>query len=191
MSQEKYSTVLPGDKTCCSVGKHFCTTQSNNNKRMWDECWVDNSLIAPRLPLILLFKLSYMEMCRVYYLWCIDSLLNVNFSWHRDDVNMYCTSAPLSNTASDLKGFKFSWRLQQSTLITQEVSPSHARVYDSLDLHAGSTYHIRAHLCSWPKYQFTLFIDIVYPSRQLLREAVRPGNGFVQQALTISCAIKK
>lgn len=77
-------------------------------------------------------------------------------------------------------------------IIKQEASLRDPRVqHDSLDLHTNSTYHIRAHLCSRPKYQFTLFIDIVYPSRQLLRESVRPRNGFVEQALTISCAIKK
>lgn len=63
--------------------------------------------------------------------------------------------------------------------------------HDRLDLHTDSTYHIRAHLRSRPKYQFTLFIDIVYLPGQLLCETVQPRNGFVEQALTISCAIKK
>lgn len=92
----------------------------------------------------------------------------------------------------DLKGFKFSWEPLQYKIITHEVSLKDPHVqHDSFDLHTDSTHHIRAHLRSRPKYQFTLFIDIVYPSRQLLREAVWPRNRLVQQAFTISCAIKK
>lgn len=77
-------------------------------------------------------------------------------------------------------------------IITQEASLRDQHVqHDSLNSCTDSAYHIRAHLRSWPKYQFALFIDIVYPSRQLLRKTVRPRNGLVEQALTISCAIKK
>lgn len=92
----------------------------------------------------------------------------------------------------DLKYFNLSWEHVQHMIITQEASLRDPDAqHDSLDSHTDSTHHIRAHLCSWPKYQFTLFIDVVYPSRQLLRETVRPRNGLVKQALTISCAIKK
>lgn len=56
---------------------------------------------------------------------------------------------------------------------------------------AAHTHHIRAHLRSRPKYQFTLFIDGVYLSGQLLRESVGPRNGLVEQALAVPCAIKK
>lgn len=55
----------------------------------------------------------------------------------------------------------------------------------------AQTHHIRAHLRSRPKYQFTLFIDVVYLSGQLLRESVGPRNGLVEQALAVPCAIKK
>lgn len=55
----------------------------------------------------------------------------------------------------------------------------------------AQTHHIRAHLRSRPKYQFTLFIDVVYLSGQLLRESVGPRNGFIKQALAVPCAIKK
>lgn len=103
--------------------------------------------------------------------------------------DQYCI---LFNTASDFKSFKFGWEPLQHMIMTQEFSLRDSQLQrDSLDSHTDSTYHIRAHLCSWPKYQFTLFIDIVYPSRQLLRETVWPRNGLVKQALTISCAIKK
>lgn len=63
------------------------------------------------------------------------------------------------------------------------------------DSHHGhvtaQTHHIRAHLRPRPEYQFTLFIDVVYLSGQLLRESVGPRNGLVEQALAVPCAIKK
>lgn len=80
----------------------------------------------------------------------------------------------------------------QHMIKTEEASLKDPHVqHGSLDLHTDFTYHIWAHLRPLPKYQFTLFIDIVHPSRQLLRQTVRSRSGLVQQALTISCAIKK
>jgi hypothetical protein len=54
---------------------------------------------------------------------------------------------------------------------------------------APNTYHIWAHLRTWSKNQFTLFIHVVKKSWQLGRQRVGSGLGFIKQTLAIPSAM--
>ena len=55
---------------------------------------------------------------------------------------------------------------------------------------APHTYHIRTHLRTRSKNQFTLFIHVVKEARQLGRQRVASGFRFIKQTLTVTSAME-
>lgn len=77
----------------------------------------------------------------------------------------------------------FRERLQQ-----ENVTMNKSRVNSGGQKTTPNTYHVRAHLRTWPKNQFTLFIHVVEEAWELGRQRVGSGFRFIQQTLAIPSA---
>lgn len=55
---------------------------------------------------------------------------------------------------------------------------------------APNAYHIWAHLRTWSKNQFTLFIHVVKEAGQLVRQRVGSGCRFIKQTLAVTSAVE-
>ena len=53
----------------------------------------------------------------------------------------------------------------------------------------SDTYHIWAHLSTWSKNQFTLFIHVVEEAWQLMRQRIGSVFRFVKQTFAVTSAV--
>lgn len=62
--------------------------------------------------------------------------------------------------------------------------------YKEVQNQPPNTYHIWAHLITWSKNQFTLFIHVVKEAWQLGRQTVGSVSWFVKQTLAVTSAME-